>query len=198
MPGDRLEVRSYRTVFALERRLYRIDRLRLNPSGVPVRGIVYALVIAASVAAVGPVPLLGWALGALPWPARELALPIVIATALTALRIDGRPAHIAAGSLLALALGPRRRAGFRRTPRVARWRPPPIVLIPDGSEPEVRRARFGGPGAVRVAVAHEVRAARFRRRASLRPTGNGHGVTGGKVIVVARRARLELRPGRGG
>ena len=43
MSGDgRIEVRSYRTVFDLERRLYRIDRLRLNPGGVPVRGIVTA------------------------------------------------------------------------------------------------------------------------------------------------------------
>ena len=30
------------SVFALERRIYRIDTLRLNPSGVPLRGIGYA------------------------------------------------------------------------------------------------------------------------------------------------------------
>ena len=36
-----MEIRSYRRVFDLERRVYSVDRLRLNPSGVPVRGIVY-------------------------------------------------------------------------------------------------------------------------------------------------------------
>ena len=36
--GALMEVRSYRRVFDLERRIYRVDRLRLNPGGVPVRG----------------------------------------------------------------------------------------------------------------------------------------------------------------
>ena len=40
-----MEIRSYRRVFDLERRIYRVDRLRLNPGGVPVRGVVYFLVI---------------------------------------------------------------------------------------------------------------------------------------------------------
>ncbi len=34
-----MEIRSYRRVFDLERRIYQVDRLRLNPSGVPVRGV---------------------------------------------------------------------------------------------------------------------------------------------------------------
>ena len=38
-----IEIRSYRAVFDLERRIYRVDRLRLNPGGVPVRGVVYCL-----------------------------------------------------------------------------------------------------------------------------------------------------------
>jgi len=50
-----LEVRSFRSVFALERRIYRIDTLRLNPSGIPLRGIGYAasLVAAALIAGTG-------------------------------------------------------------------------------------------------------------------------------------------------
>ena len=31
--ATRIEIRSYRAVFDLERRLYRIDGFRLNPSG---------------------------------------------------------------------------------------------------------------------------------------------------------------------
>ena len=42
-----IEIRSYRRVFDLERRVYSVDRLRLNPGGVPVRGIVYLLAILA-------------------------------------------------------------------------------------------------------------------------------------------------------
>ena len=46
--GTRLmEIHSYRRVFDLERRVYSVDRLRLNPSGVPVRGIVYFLAVVA-------------------------------------------------------------------------------------------------------------------------------------------------------
>ena len=48
--GLRMEIRSYRAVFDLERRIYRIDRLRLNPAGVPVRGIVYFLALLAAIA----------------------------------------------------------------------------------------------------------------------------------------------------
>ena len=44
-----MEIRSYRRVFDLERRIYRIDHLRLNPSGVPVRGVVYFLALLAGV-----------------------------------------------------------------------------------------------------------------------------------------------------
>ncbi len=43
-----MEVRSYRNVFALERRVYSIDRLRLNPGGVPVLSLVYMAVISLS------------------------------------------------------------------------------------------------------------------------------------------------------
>ena len=39
-----IEIRSFRRVFDLERRVYSVDRFRLNPAGVPVRGILYLLV----------------------------------------------------------------------------------------------------------------------------------------------------------
>ncbi len=42
-----IEIRSYRAVFDLERRIYRVDQLRLNPGGIPVRGVVYFLAILA-------------------------------------------------------------------------------------------------------------------------------------------------------
>src|SRR3954467_9308640 len=93
-----VEIRSYRPVFDLERRLYRIDRLRLNPGGVPVRGIVYGVGLTIIVAVLAALPLLGWPLRALPWPARHLLLPTLLAAALTVVRVDGRPWHVAVRS----------------------------------------------------------------------------------------------------
>ena len=60
------EIRSYRSVFDLERRIYRIDRVRLNPGGIPVRGVLYFLAILLAVAGASRVPLLGEAVRALP------------------------------------------------------------------------------------------------------------------------------------
>ena len=58
------DVRSYRAVFDLERRIYRIDRLRLNPGGVPVRGVLYFLGLLVAGAVTARLPLLA-ALGRL-------------------------------------------------------------------------------------------------------------------------------------
>ena len=197
MSGDgRIDVRSYRTVFDLERRLYRIDRLRLNPGGVPVRGIVYGVVLTVVVAVLAALPLLGWPLRALPWPARHLLLPTLLAALLTVVRVDGRPWHVALRSLVELAVGPRRIHAWERVPRSAeRWRPPDLVVIPDGSECGLRRACFRGPGAVVVGVAHELRG-RHGRRVQLRPTRQA-GQPARKVVVLGDGSRLDIRPGRG-
>src|SRR5919206_1025332 len=159
-----LEVRSYRAVFALERRLYRIDRLRLNPGGVPVRGLLYAALAAAAVLALAAVPLLGWPLRLLPWHLRYLGLPGVLGVLLTIVRIDGRPFHVAVRSLWALIVGPRHLSAFAPAPPPgARWRPTELVLIPDGSDARLRRLRYRGPGAVLVRAAHRRVPSRHRR-----------------------------------
>ncbi len=55
-----LEIRSFRSVFALERRIYRIDTLRLNPAGVPLRGIAYAVALVLLALVGGAVPPTAW------------------------------------------------------------------------------------------------------------------------------------------
>jgi hypothetical protein len=192
--ADGIEVRSYRTVFDLERRLYRIDRLRLNPGGVPVRAIVYGLVLAVAVAIAAALPILGRALAMLPWPVRHLAVPAIIATVLTVVRVDGRPCHVAVGSLLALLCGPRRLHAWERRPRRGeRWHPPGIVLISDGSDPAVRRADFRGPGAVIVGVAHTLH--QRGRRVTLTATEPPRQAER-RAVVLAARTRLRVRPTR--
>lgn len=196
------EIRSYRNVFDLERRIYRVDRLRLNPGGVPVRGIVYFLAILAATLLAGRLPLIGGLARALPWYVRDVAMPGAAAALLTLIKIEGRPFHLAALALLRYATGPRELAGLR--PRVAadrRWRMYELVVLADGSDSRLRRLRYTGPGAVLVSAAH-VRTTwhpgPFRRMAR-RPSMTLAALPGrpsparGQVIALTDGVRLEVR-----
>jgi hypothetical protein len=151
-----MEIRSYRRVFALERRIYRVDRLRLNPSGVPVLGVVYFLVILGASLIAGSLPLVGAPLKALPWYLCDVLLPGASATVLSVIRIEGRPFHQAAHALARYRVKPRQTAGTCKQTRLGqRWFADDILLLPDGSDGRMRRLRYIGPGAVLVAVEHE-------------------------------------------
>lgn len=197
------EIRSYRCVFDLERRLYRIDRLRLNPTGVPLRGIVYFLALLATALLVAALPLVGLLVRMLPWYIRDLGGPGALAALLTLIKVEGRPFHLAGLALVRYGTGPRELSGLR--PRVGadrRWRLDELVVLADGSDSRLRRLRYTGPGAVRVSAAH-VRSnwppgpsrAVMRRpdmriaalQAKPRPAK-------GQVIALAHGARLEVRP----
>jgi hypothetical protein len=201
-----MDVRSYRRVFDLERRIYRVDRLRLNPAGIPVRGIVYFLVILGLSLLVSRLPLLALVADGLPWYLRDVALPSGCAALLTVIRIEGRPFHLAARALLRHRTGWRRTSCLRRCGPTslacpgARWRPEQILMLPDGSEGRMRRLRYTGPGAVLVAGAHDRQmrggALEFlgggprvvvRQRLGAQPPRRGH------VIVLERAAQLRVR-----
>ncbi|MGD1051678.1 MAG: hypothetical protein ABR947_11470 [Solirubrobacteraceae bacterium] len=150
-----LEVRSFRSVFALERRVYQIDSLRLNPTGIPLRGIVYAALLVAAALIAGALPPTSWLDFVAPWYVRDLGLPLVGAGLLGALRVEGRPFHLAALALISHRFSCRRLVGL--APLVARgdrWRPPALICIPDGSEGRFRSLRYRGPGAVLVHHPH--------------------------------------------
>jgi hypothetical protein len=198
-----MEIRSYRSVFDLERRIYRIDRLRLNPGGVPVRGVLYFLALLLLALLAGGLPLLDIVVRALPWYLRDLALPGASAAMLTVIRIEGRPFHLAAHALLRYRVEPRRLSGVaprgsRRCPGPGeRWRMEEILMLPDGSDGRLRRLRYTGPGAVLVTVAHE-RAGRrwWRSRAPLivrAPSAGGDGGARRRVIALAAGGRLLVR-----
>ncbi len=196
-----MEIRSYRAVFDLERRIYRVDRLRLNPGGIPVRGVVYFLAILLAMLIAGSLPLVGVAIGALPWYLRDLALPIASATVLSVIRIEGRPFHLAAYALLRYRAGPRHLAGMRPCGSPGqRWRPQEILMLPDGSDGAMRRLRYTGPGAVLTTVAHE-RSEKGRgrwglgrgRALTVRELPGGGALASGQVIALAPGARLDVR-----
>jgi hypothetical protein len=197
------EIRSYRQVFDLERRIYRVDRLRLNPAGVPVRGIVYLLVLLAATLLVARLPFAGQAVRGLPWFVGYLAIPGLTAAVLTVVRIEGRPFHLAARSLVRFRVRRRRDAAMPvargGAAGGARWTPPPILMLPDGAD-GTPRLRYTRPGAVLVSVAHERRSARRLRvwlglgaHVGVRRCPDVARPASGTVILLDRAARLSVR-----
>src|SRR3954447_22904273 len=194
MPAERptVEIRSYRSVFDLERRLYRIDRFRLNPSGVPVRGLVYVALLVLAVLVVQRVPLVGAPFRILPWQLRYAGLPGASAALLTMLRIDGRTAQAALASTLRFALSPRYLSRFMRSSRAgACWTPPPLAAIDD--EARGGSVRFRGPGAVLVRGTQRVERRGARRL--LLTVAAAEDQTG-RVLVVKRGVTLRVRSAR--
>ena len=202
-----VEIRSFRSVFDLERRIYRIDRLRLNPGGVPVRGVLYFLLVLALAQTISRLPLLGALAGALPWYLLDLALPAGSAVLLTLIRIEGRSAHLAALALARHGLDRRMPAGLHARRRAAgarqanapgaRWWPGDLLVLPDGSDGRLRRLRYTGPGAALVTVAHE-RArpgplrARLGTALTVRERSPRQALSEGEVIALAPRARMRV------
>ncbi|MEA2228670.1 MAG: hypothetical protein QOF04_2300 [Solirubrobacteraceae bacterium] len=194
MDNDRaeIEIRSYRAVFDLERRIYRIDRVRLNPSGVPVRGLVYVALLVLAVLVAQRAPVVGWAVSALPWQCRYVALPCLGAALLTIVRIDGRPAHTALASVARYACGPRQLSAFARCPRPgACWTPPALGVIADGSGGPPWRARYRGPGAVLVRAPHRLE--RRGRRLALSVDAGDLRHTAGRVLRIGDRTTVDVR-----
>jgi hypothetical protein len=196
-------IRSYRRVFDIERRIYRVDRLRLNPGGVPVRGVVYFLAILLAVLLLEHLPVLDMLAGLLPWYARVVMLPAASAALLSVIRIEGRAFHLSAHALWRYRLLPRWLSGVLPVAAPgARWHPQEILLLPDGSDSRLRRLRFSGPGAVLVAVEHERAGRAVERgsaavgRAGRRPALTIRAVPGarplrsGQVIELAAGVRL--------
>src|SRR5947209_845568 len=89
-----LVIRSYATVFRLERRLHKIQHWRLPlPHGLPLRGAGYALAALIAIVLASRLPLVGGLLGRVPAPFHYVIAPGAIGMALARLRVDGRPAH---------------------------------------------------------------------------------------------------------
>lgn len=146
-----VQIRSFRVVFDLERRLHKIDRWRIPlPYGIPVRSLVYALAALVAVLVVARLPLAGALVGALPPAVRYVIIPVGIAYGLTQVRIDGRPAHRA---LLALArdqAGARRLVAFRAAPAVDVVTFDTVAIAGDERTSRYRPAEIRGPVTLRL------------------------------------------------
>ncbi|MGH2834433.1 MAG: TcpE family conjugal transfer membrane protein, partial [Solirubrobacteraceae bacterium] len=196
--SESVDIRSYRKVFDLERRIYRIDRLRLNPGGIPVRGVVYFFAVLLAVQVLGVLPLSGLVIHMFPWYMRYVGLPSALAALLTLIRVEGRSFHVAALALVRFLNSPRHLQGLRPcAPLGARWHPSELLFLPDGSDAQLRRLRFTGPGAALITVPHEravfgPAALRSTPRLTLRALPKGRALAQGQVIQLRRGVCLHV------
>ncbi|GAC1435004.1 MAG: hypothetical protein NVSMB51_03520 [Solirubrobacteraceae bacterium] len=189
---ESLEIRSFRAVFELERRLYRIDTIRLNPSGVPMRGLIYGACLLAMLALAARLPPTRWMLAPLPWYLVYLGIPWGLAGVLTLVRIEGRPFHVAVRALAAHRFGSHYLSALAPAgPLGKRWQPPPVIFVPDGSDGSLRRLRYTGPGGVLIACTHERADFTRRRRLLVRLRE----VPGERTRALRRAVLLELESG---
>lgn len=187
---DRLEIRSFRVVFALERRLFRIDRWRLPlPYGIPVRGIAYGVAALLAVLAAGALPGLGEVVGAVPAPVRFVLGPVAVAAVLARVRVDGRPAHRSALALLRHRLGPRTVDAFARVPSPGSEHvlTEPVVLAAAAGDSRYRGAEVNGPAVVALGLPATAR--QRGRRLHIRACG-GAPLARCREITLAAGQRL--------
>ena len=191
MDGGSLEIRSFRVVFDLERRIHRVDRFRVPlPYGLPLRSVAYAVAALGAVLLTERVPLLGAILAGLPAPARLVLVPAGVSYALTRVRVDGRSAHAAALCWLRFVLAPRELAACRPLRRVGAERLADLTLAADASSDRWRRAVVHGPAELVVAADVELR----RRGKTVRARRAGVGDRGAVASVsLGAGDRLVLR-----
>ena len=184
-------IRSFRVVFELERRIHKVDRIRLPlPYGLPLRSLAYAGVALAAVSALARLPIVGALVAAVPTPVRLAVVPALIAYALTQLRPDGRPAHwfllawarqrLAPATVVALA--PVRR---RRTERLGE-----VLVAPDERDVRYRAGVIEGPAKVLLRLPIEPRAR--GKTLELRSAGE-HALYRGRRLVLSPGQRAVLR-----
>src|SRR3954469_26057393 len=107
-------VRSYRRVFEVDRRIYRVDRWALPvPGGVPLRAVGYFAVALLTMIVAGAVPAMNELAGTLSSPIRFVVLPLAVAVLGTQAAPDGRTAHRFAWDWLRFRFRARRRCSGR-------------------------------------------------------------------------------------
>src|SRR5437763_856897 len=147
-------IRSYRRVFEVDRRIYRVDRWALPvPGGVPLRAVGYFAATLLAVVIAGALPATGELVGAVSAPIRFVVVPLAVAVLGTQAAPDGRTAHRFALDWLRL----RWRARRRSAGRVVSIEGEPIAWhadLPvrwDANAAELQPARVRGPARVTFA-----------------------------------------------
>lgn len=173
-------IRSYRRVFNVERKIYRVDKWTIPiPGGVPLRAVIYFIAAELALLLLSHLPLLSLPLGLIPWQYKYVVIPLGIAVLGTQVTPDGRPAHRYVGSLVGYLLRRHRLAGGHAAPLEGEAVPyqPDTWITPDSQTPTLRRARVKGPATVhfreQVVADPPTTARRFTRRRRVRPQQRG-------------------------
>jgi TcpE family len=184
-------VRSYRRVFEVDRRIYRVDRWALPvPGGVPLRGVGYFVAGVLAVLVLEQLPGIGDLVGALSAPLRFVVLPLAIAVVATQAAPDGRSAHRFALDWMRLRIRARRRSAGRPVPlegEATAWHGAMAVRW-DEHGAELHRARVRGPVCVAFEAPVELRDRRGGRLVA-RPGGDKP-----STVVIGGGQVLEVRP----
>lgn len=155
-----IQLRGYRRVFRIERRLFRFDRWRIPyPHGVPLRGIGYFLLLEVLAFVASQWPLVGPLIRATGPVVPFLAGPLLGAYLLMQGRIDGRPPHHVVVSLLRWSICPRWLAGLAPCPAWGEEVLPleEVAVAYDGRESFRVTGRIKGPAKVTFRYPGEVR-----------------------------------------
>src|SRR4051794_30360078 len=167
-------IRSYRRVFEVDRRIYRVDRWALPvPGGVPLRAVGYFVASLLGVLAAGALPLVGEAVAVVSAPLRFVVVPLAVAVLGTQVAPDGRAAHRFAWDWLRLRLRARRRCGGRVVPlehEPVVWQGG-LAVRWDGDGAQLRRGRVRGPARVTFNVPVVLRPGGSGLVAHARPVG---------------------------
>src|SRR4051794_39022897 len=149
--ADRVVIRSYRRVFEVDRRIYRVDRWALPvPGGVPLRAVGYFVATLLLVLLLGRLP----GGGEISAPPPVVVIPLAVAVFGSQAAPDGRAAHRFAWDWLRLKW----RATRRSAGRVVSLQDEPITWhgeLPirwDARGAELHRGRVRGPARVTFAV----------------------------------------------
>ena len=185
-------IRSYRRVFEVDRRIYRVDRWALPvPGGVPLRAVGYFAATLLAVIVAGALPATGELVGAFSAPIRFVVVPLAVAVLGTQAAPDGRSAHRFAWDWLRFRLRARRRCSGRAVALAGEaiaW-DGELALRFDGDESRLHRGRVRGPARVTFNV--PVRLSDAGGRLVARPGSAGEP---GGAVVVRGGVTLEVRP----
>jgi hypothetical protein len=186
--SDRVVIRSYRRVFEVDRRIYRVDRWALPvPGGVPLRAVGYFAAAVLAVVILGGLPATEELVGMLSPPLRYVVLPFAVAVLGTQAAPDGRTAHRFAADWLRLKVRARRRCAGRVVSlegEPVRW-DGELAARWDAHGAELHRGRVTGPARVTFNVPVELRGLQAR------PAAEGDA---GAAVVLGARTVLEVRP----
>jgi hypothetical protein len=185
-------IRSYRRVFEVDRRIYRVDRWALPvPGGVPLRAVGYFAATLLAVIVAGALPATGELVGAFSAPIRFVVVPLAVAVLGTHAAPDGRAAHRFAWDWLRFRLHARRRCSGG----VVALEGEPIAwdgelpLRFDGHDARLHRGRVRGPAKVTFNVPVRLSNGGGRLVAHTEPVGEP-----GHAVVVCGGETMEVRP----